>query len=95
LRLDWLMWFAALSSYYQQPWFVPFLAKLLEGDQPTLSLLASNPFPNGPPRFVRAQLYEYHFTTPRERAASGQWWRREFVRPYFPPMSFNNGKARF
>jgi len=95
LRLDWLMWFAALSSYNQQPWFVPFLAKLLEGDRPTLDLLASNPFPNSPPRYVRAQLYEYHFTTPEERAASGQWWRREFIRPYFPPMSFDNGKARY
>lgn len=95
LRLDWLMWFAALSSYNQQPWFVPFLGKLLDGDRPTLDLLASNPFPTGPPRYVRAQLYEYHFTTPQEHAASGQWWRCEFIRPYFPPMSFDNGKARY
>ena len=44
LRLDWLMWFAAMSSYPDHPWFVNFMAKLLEGDKPVLSLLKSNPF---------------------------------------------------
>lgn len=69
LRLDWLMWFAAMSSYQEQPWFTPFMAKLLEGDRAVLSLLRSNPFPLRPPRYVRALLYEYHFTNPAERAA--------------------------
>ena len=87
LRLDWLMWFAAFSNYYQQPWFVNFLAKLLENDQPVLSLLRHNPFPGAPPRYVRATLYEYHFTTPAERARTGQWWKRELVHQYFPPVS--------
>ena len=90
LRLDWLMWFAALSSYNQQPWFVHFVARLLEGDRPTLDLLRSNPFPDRPPRYVRAMLYEYRFTTPEERKASGQWWKRQFARPYFPPVSLDN-----
>ncbi len=93
LRLDWLMWFAALSSYYQHPWFANFLAKLLENDQPVLSLLRSNPFPDQPPRYVRASLYEYHFTTPAEHARSRRWWNREFVRPYFPAVSLSD--ARF
>ena len=87
LRLDWLMWFAALSSYRQHPWFVNFMAKLLEGDRATLGLLRSNPFPDRPPLQVRALLYEYHFTTPAERAASAQWWKREPVSVYFPPVS--------
>jgi len=50
LRLDWLMWFAALSEYYQHPWFVNFVAKLLENDAPVLKLLRKNPFPDTPPR---------------------------------------------
>lgn len=87
LRLDWLMWFAALSSYREHPWFVNFVAKLLEGDRATLGLLRFNPFPDGPPRQVRALLYEYHFTTPPERAASAQWWKRELVSVYFSPVS--------
>src|SRR5258706_15808285 len=72
LRLDWLMWFAAMSRYYQHPWFARLLEKLLEGDRPTLQLLRTNPFPGQPPRYVRALLYEYHFTTPSEHAASGR-----------------------
>lgn len=89
LRLDWLMWFAALSSYQDQPWFLPFIARLLQGDQPTLSLLRSNPFPLHPPRYVRAQFYEYHFTTPAERGATGAWWKRQFAGTYLPPVSLN------
>jgi hypothetical protein len=49
-----------------------------------LSLLRTNPFPDRPPRFVRALIYEYHFTTPAERAATGEWWTRRVVGTYFP-----------
>src|SRR5204863_6177273 len=87
LRLDWLMWFAAMSDYYQHPWFLNFMAKLLRGDAATLSLLRTNPFPNQPPRLVRAQLHAYHFTTPDERKKTGLWWNRQFVDTYFPPVS--------
>ena len=65
LRLDWLMWFAALSPAYAQSWFVPFMIRLLEGDRATLALLRSNPFADQPPRYVRASLYRYRFTTRR------------------------------
>ncbi len=87
LRLDWLMWFAALSSYQSHPWFVHFIAKLLEEDRDTLSLLRTNPFPNKPPNFVRARLAEYHFSSPAERARTGRWWTRDFAATYFPPVS--------
>ena len=87
LRLDWLMWFAAFSSPLYHDWFVPFLAKLLEGDRATLGLLRVNPFPDRPPRFVRARLYLYRFTTPAERRESGAWWHRTFVREYLPPVA--------
>jgi Lipase maturation factor len=94
LRLDWLMWFAAFSSYNQQPWFVHLVAKLLLGDRPTLGLLRTNPFPDHPPKYVRALLYEYRFLTREERAASGDWWAREYKRPYFPAISLGNPAFR-
>ncbi len=90
LRLDWLMWFAAMSSYQDYPWFVNFAAKLLEGDAAVLSLLRVNPFPGKPPHYVRATLYEYHFTTPAERKQSGAWWKRAPAGPWFPVVSLDN-----
>jgi hypothetical protein len=90
LRLDWLMWFAAMGDYSQHPWFVHFMGKLLEGDRATVSLLRSNPFPDHPPKLVRARMYRYQFTTPEERRKTGQWWKREYVAPYFPELSLSN-----
>jgi hypothetical protein len=94
LRLDWLMWFAAMSSYEQYPWFVNFAAKLLQNDQAVLSLLRKNPFPGKPPIYVRATLYEYHFTTPDERKSSGNWWKRTLTGPYFPAISMDDARFR-
>jgi hypothetical protein len=94
LRLDWLMWFAAMSGSEQHPWFVHFLAKLLEGDGSTLQLLRTNPFASKPPRYVRAQLYEYQFNNPAERSTSGLWWKRKFVGVYFPAVSLQAGPFR-
>jgi Lipase maturation factor len=84
LRLDWLMWFAAMATPAEHPWFTPLLARLLDGDRATLSLLRSNPFPDGPPRYIRARYYHYRFTTPQERRATGAWWHRELIGEYFP-----------
>ncbi|MFL6448197.1 MAG: lipase maturation factor family protein [Bryobacteraceae bacterium] len=89
LRLDWLMWFAAMGSYQQYPWFVNLLAKFLQGDRDVLSLIRTNPFPNRSPRYVRATLYEYHFTTPQERKQTGAWWKRTASGPYFPAVSLD------
>ncbi|MBV9083356.1 MAG: lipase maturation factor family protein [Acidobacteriaceae bacterium] len=90
LRLDWLMWFAAMSSYQDYPWFVNFVAKLLEGDKDVLSLLRSNPFPDHPPKYVRAQQYEYHFTTTDERKRTRLVWKRTLVGEYFPAISLDS-----
>ncbi len=87
LRLDWLMWFAAFSAPSQHPWFISFLEKLLEGDKAVLGLLRFNPFPDKPPKYVRALLYEYHFTTPEERSRTGAIWNRRLIGLYFPPVS--------
>ncbi|MFP3986598.1 lipase maturation factor family protein [Streptomyces sp. E11-3] len=85
LRLDWLMWFAALNPGYARPWFGPFVERLLENDRDTLRLLRTNPFPDAPPTYVRALLYHYRFTTWRELRTTGAWWHRTYVREFLPP----------
>ncbi|MFJ6016784.1 lipase maturation factor family protein [Streptomyces sp. NPDC092952] len=92
LRLDWLMWFAALSPAYARPWFGPFAERLLENDRDTLRLLRHNPFPDAPPTHVRARVYHYRYTTWRELRATGRWWHRTYVREFMPPVSL--GPAR-
>jgi len=88
-RLDWQMWFAALNDYRQNPWFTGFCERLLQGSPETLALLGKNPFPGKPPRFLRAEFYNYHFTNFAERRATGAWWRREFAGEYLPPVSLH------
>ena len=87
LRLDWLMWFAALSPRYAEDWFVPLVERLLLGDARTLRLLRSNPFTDAPPVWIRARYYRYRFSTRGERGASGAWWVRELVGMYLHPAS--------
>lgn len=87
-RLDWQMWFAALGTTQQNPWFMNFCARLLEGSPEVLALLEKNPFPDQPPRFVRAVLYDYRFTNFAERRTSDAWWKREERGLYLPPVSF-------
>ncbi len=87
LRLDWLMWFAAISTDYAQPWLTPFLQGLLRNDPSTLRLLRRNPFPTSPPTHVRAQLYQYRFTTAAELRRDRAWWHRTLVDEYLPPMA--------
>lgn len=94
LRLDWLMWFAALSPAYLHSWFVPLLVRLLENDPATTSLLRSNPFPHEPPRHVRAQLYRYRFSTRRERRETGAWWVRYPLGEYLPPLGLEPARGR-
>ncbi|MFE2415720.1 lipase maturation factor family protein [Streptomyces hokutonensis] len=86
LRLDWMMWFAALSPGYAEPWFGALVERLLENDRDTLRLLRRSPFPtDAPPRYVRARLFRYRYTTWRELRETGACWERTFVREYFPP----------
>ena len=88
-RLDWQMWFAALGDYRQNPWFGNFCLRLLQGSPDVLALLEKNPFPKHPPRYIRAELYDYHFTDFAERRATGAWWKRELIGEYLPPVSLN------
>lgn len=90
-RLDWQMWFAALGDIRssRNRWFVEFLRKVLEGEKEVLALLETNPFPEAPPRFLRAMLYDYQFTD-FETHGDGHWWTRELIRPYSPVLTVNS-----
>ena len=90
-RLDWQMWFAAMSDAESEPWLIRVVDKLLQGDAGTLSLFASGRLPAQPPRFVRAELFRYEFTRPGEGPA---WWRRTHVRMYLPALSADDPVLR-
>jgi lipase maturation factor 1 len=93
-RLDWQMWFAALGSERDKFWFISFLERLLQNTPQVTNLLAENPFPHQAPRYVRARLYEYRFTTAEERRATGAWWKREEAGEYLPAVSLENFMRR-
>jgi hypothetical protein len=88
------MWFAALGDYRRNPWFVSFLERLLRNQPEVTRLLARNPFPDNPPRYVRARLYGYRFANWPEHQATGVWWKREERRDYLPAVSLENFRAR-
>lgn len=86
-RLDWHMWYAAATPPQANPWFGRLMAQLLTGSAPVRALFAEDPFPDAPPKFVRATLYRYRFTTPEERKLDGAWWRAAMRAEYLPPSS--------
>jgi predicted DCC family thiol-disulfide oxidoreductase YuxK len=85
-RLDWQMWFAALEDPRRLQWFARFLKALLENQPAVLALMEKNPFPETPPRYVRAQFYDYRFSD-RVEKASGRWWHRHLLGTYYPEVS--------
>jgi hypothetical protein len=91
-RLDWLMWFAAMSRPEAYPWSLHLVWKLLHADPGVLGLLATDPFHGTPPRFVRATLYRYRFAPPDD--PSGAWWTRERIGTWLPPLSAEDGRLR-
>jgi hypothetical protein len=91
-RLDWQIWFAAMSSPDRYPWTLHLIWKLLHEDPGTLSLLARNPFPEAPPRYVRALLFRYRFAPPGNPA--GEWWERDRVAVWIPPLSEEDSRLR-
>jgi hypothetical protein len=86
-RLDWQMWFAALGTASDNPWFSRFLERLLENSPEVTALLGSNPFPRKPPLYVRALLYDYRYSTPEEKKATGAWWVRHTEGIYYPAIT--------
>jgi predicted DCC family thiol-disulfide oxidoreductase YuxK len=93
-RLDWQMWFAALGSYRHNPWFIGLLERLLRNAPDVTALLARNPFPDAPPQYIRAKLFEYHFASAEEHRATGAWWTREERGEYLPRVSLENFERR-
>jgi hypothetical protein len=89
-RLDWQMWFAAMSSYEDEPWIAALVDELLRGDRVVAPLFARDPFPDAPPRYVRAELYRYELT-PRGSAA---WWKRTRIGEYMRPMAKDDPELR-
>jgi len=85
-RLDWQMWFAALTRHENAPWFSRLIERLLEGSPVVLNLLESNPFPEKPPQVIRAVLYDYHFTDVSTRRATKAIWTRRLIGEYFPAV---------
>ncbi len=83
-RLDWQMWFAALSNYERNPWLIQFMIRLLQGSRPVIELLGSNPFPDSPPKYLQALVYDYRFSDTETRNRDGSWWNRKLLRPYTP-----------
>jgi len=89
-RLDWQMWFAALGNYQSNEWFQNLMVRLLQGSPPVTRLFERTPFGGPPPRYVRALLYEYRFTTMQERRATGDIWHRDLRGLYFPAISLDS-----
>src|SRR5215467_13406592 len=85
-RFDWNLWFASLSTWRQEPIVPRTEQALLRGSPDVLLLFAGTPFPKAPPRQVRAVLWQYWFTTPEEKRATGMWWRREQLGLYAPTL---------
>ena len=86
-RLDWQIWFAAMSTPHQYPWTIDLVGKLLENDRDILTLLANDPFPSQPPHYVRARLFRYEFAAPGN--PEGAWWKRELLGDWIPPVTLD------
>jgi hypothetical protein len=90
MRLDWLMWFAALEyeaygGLAREDWVLCLVYKLLKGDREVKRLFDGDPFPEAPPRFVRVVTYHYRFTTWNDD--SDAWWHREREAVLVGPLS--------
>ena len=85
-RFDWNLWFASLGSWQDYSIVPRTEIRLLSNDKDVLALFKKNPFANGPPREVRAVIWQYWFATIGEKRAQGLWWRRQFVGLYAPTI---------
>lgn len=85
-RLDWQMWFAALGDINENTWIGNLMYRIMTGDTTPARLLEPAPF-SRPPRYMRALLYDYRFTTPEVRRRTGAVWGRTLTRIWFGPVS--------
>uniref|UniRef100_H2ULX2 Lipase maturation factor n=1 Tax=Takifugu rubripes TaxID=31033 RepID=H2ULX2_TAKRU len=94
-RLDWQMWFAALGSHTQAPWFTSLMYRLLQGKQDVIELIQTDvsryPFHQQPPAYLRAHRYRYWFTEPKADGSYPQrWWRRVYEAEFYPSVHLGN-----
>jgi hypothetical protein len=90
LRLDWLIWFAAMNDQPRDPWVLHLVWKLLDGDRSIRQLLAVDPFDGAAPRYVRIRRFQYHL----EPYGSATWWTRDHEEPWLPPVSLETPGLR-
>ncbi len=82
-HLDWQMWFLPLGDMQPPVWLWRLVAKLLAGDPLLRDRFRVVPFPNQPPRFVRAAVYEYRFSARSEKGV----WQRRYVGDLIAPVT--------
>ncbi len=93
-RFEWNLWFASLGSWRENMIVPSTEERLLAGSPDVLALFARNPFPQAPPKQVRAVLWQYWFTTMGEKRATGMWWRRQLLGLYAPVLQIGpDGKV--
>jgi len=86
-RFDWNLWFASLGPWLQNPLVPRTEELLLEGDNEVFSLFAGNPFAGAPPKYVRAVLWQYWFSTPEQKREQRIWWTRQYLGTYAPTLT--------
>ena len=84
-RLDWMLWFLPMGHPVNNAWYEGLIAGLRGNAPGVVHLLAHNPFPDAPPRHLRASAWRYRFSDPDTRATTGAWWTREFLGPFPVP----------
>ncbi len=89
-RIDWQIWFAAMSTPQQYPWVIHLVWKLLHNDPETITLIEKNPFQEKPPQFIRVSLYKYEFLSPAEKEV----WKRTYKGEWLPPLSTSNKELK-
>jgi hypothetical protein len=85
-RFDWNLWFASLGSWSQNPMVPRTEELLLEGDRDVLGLFRGDPFAGWPPKYMRAVLWQYWFSTPEQKRLEGIWWTRQYLGTYTPTL---------
>jgi hypothetical protein len=85
-RFDWNLWFASLGSWRENIIVPSTEERLLAGAPDVLALFAVDPFPQSPPKQVRAVIWQYWFTSLEEKRTTGAWWRRTLIGLYAPVL---------
>ncbi len=91
-RIDWQIWFAAMERPEYNPWLIHLIWKLLHNDKNAISLLANNPFPDKPPKYIKVEFYRYSFAPIGNK--DGLVWNRTYIGQWLPPLSVPNQELR-